>query len=633
MATTPVEFFCPSGLTLTIELYPYGSDTIGNTGGDSATEATNRKGLYSANVTEALAGWYTAIVKAGTTVVALYSVFLVDDTSIHRCHDSAEVLYTNSLTADAVKADAATEIGVATLTIDPSAYVMGTTGYQIYNGAAFASAAATDTAAIKTKTDYLPSATAGAAGGVFIAGSNAATTAATWTVSGATTHTGAVTATNASNDIRGIALSAAQHQIILKEIYKCSGTVWCVTPTGNDTTGDGLTLATAYATCKKAASVAAAADIIIAFSGTIAEGVNSINLPDGVSLFGAGVGATRITSEAVLGAQGPIVKPGTRSLIQDVTIEATLTDGTYQGCVGAYVAAQSAFTNALVQRVHLIGDSDGVYINKSGTACSMVMRDSRVDTKYDAIRLMGNAANAVDLVDVHCTAAGPTATGVGFARAVAVRAGTLRMFGGSARASDSGVHTVGLETDNSTGFIKAYGVVIQMASAATEDVQYDVYTNGGSILVANCHYNTSSGSVTITPTHGADVLAISGDSTAADNAESFFDGTGYAGTGNVIPTVTTVGTVSGAVGSVTGAVGSVTAGVTLADGSITSAKVNLPVDGKTLQEALQIIAAVLAGEIIDAGTGTETFKGLDGSTDRVVVTVDAQGNRSVVVYP
>lgn len=38
----------------------------------------------------------------------------------------------------------------------------------------------------------------------------------------------------------------------------------------------------------------------------------------------------------------------------------------------------------------------------------------------------------------------------------------------------------------------------------------------------------------------ADVLAISGDTTAADNAEAFFDGTGYAGTGNVIPTVTTL---------------------------------------------------------------------------------------------
>jgi len=40
----------------------------------------------------------------------------------------------------------------------------------------------------------------------------------------------------------------------------------------------------------------------------------------------------------------------------------------------------------------------------------------------------------------------------------------------------------------------------------------------------------------------ANVTEISGDATAADNSESFFDGTGYAGTGNVIPTVTAFGT-------------------------------------------------------------------------------------------
>ncbi len=38
---------------------------------------------------------------------------------------------------------------------------------------------------------------------------------------------------------------------------------------------------------------------------------------------------------------------------------------------------------------------------------------------------------------------------------------------------------------------------------------------------------------------GVNVVQISTDATAADNAEAFFDGTGYAGTNNVIPTVTT----------------------------------------------------------------------------------------------
>jgi hypothetical protein len=96
------------------------------------------------------------------------------------------------------------------------------TGAVIPTVSAVTGLTASDVGAIKTKTDFLPSATAGAAGGVFIAGSNAATTVATFTstgavvfgstftvttnllVSGTTTLTGAVTASNASNNIVGI---------------------------------------------------------------------------------------------------------------------------------------------------------------------------------------------------------------------------------------------------------------------------------------------------------------------------------------------------------------------------------------------------------------------------------------------
>lgn len=48
-------------------------------------------------------------------------------------------------------------------------------------------------------------------------------------------------------------------------------------------------------------------------------------------------------------------------------------------------------------------------------------------------------------------------------------------------------------------------------------------------------------------TPDVNIIQISGDSTAADNCESFFDGTGYAGTGNTIPTVTTVTNVTNTV--------------------------------------------------------------------------------------
>jgi len=57
------------------------------------------------------------------------------------------------------------------------------------------------------------------------------------------------------------------------------------------------------------------------------------------------------------------------------------------------------------------------------------------------------------------------------------------------------------------------------------------------------------------------------------------------------------------------------------------------IDGKTIVESHQIIAAMAGGVVSGAGTGTETFLGLDGLTDRVVVTVDEDGNRTEVTYP
>lgn len=52
--------------------------------------------------------------------------------------------------------------------------------------------------------------------------------------------------------------------------------------------------------------------------------------------------------------------------------------------------------------------------------------------------------------------------------------------------------------------------------------------------------------------------------------------------------------------------------------------------GLTAAEVMRIIAAAMAGKVSGAGTGTETFKGLDGTTNRIVSTVDNDGNRTAV---
>lgn len=65
---------------------------------------------------------------------------------------------------------------------------------------------------------------------------------------------------------------------------------------------------------------------------------------------------------------------------------------------------------------------------------------------------------------------------------------------------------------------------------------------------------------------------------------------------------------------------------------IAAAVAAIDIDGKTLQAALRIVAAIVGGVASGAGTSTEVFKGLDGSTTRATVTADTSGNRTAVTY-
>lgn len=57
----------------------------------------------------------------------------------------------------------------------------------------------------------------------------------------------------------------------------------------------------------------------------------------------------------------------------------------------------------------------------------------------------------------------------------------------------------------------------------------------------------------------------------------------------------------------------------------------IDIDTKTLREALRYIAAATAGKSSGDPGGPVTFKGLDGTTDRVESTMDSDGNRTAVV--
>jgi len=62
-----------------------------------------------------------------------------------------------------------------------------------------------------------------------------------------------------------------------------------------------------------------------------------------------------------------------------------------------------------------------------------------------------------------------------------------------------------------------------------------------------------------------------------------------------------------------------------------TAVLNFTTDGAfTLKECIRLLNAVAAGKVSGAGTGTEVFRDLADTKDRIVATVDANGNRTAI---
>lgn len=111
MANTIVELLSPAGLTLTLELFPEGSDTIANGAGDTLTEATNRDGLYTATVTEALAGYYYAkIIDGSSNLISAGWVKLADDTNTYTVGERVVAIEGTNRQFDDLNDVAATDI-------------------------------------------------------------------------------------------------------------------------------------------------------------------------------------------------------------------------------------------------------------------------------------------------------------------------------------------------------------------------------------------------------------------------------------------------------------------------------------------------------------------------------------------
>jgi hypothetical protein len=80
-----VEFFAAPGQTVTAQLYSAGDDTLVSS--QSATEATNRKGVYTATYTGVAAGTYRVLALVGSTPIATWWVDLLTGSATYIAYE------------------------------------------------------------------------------------------------------------------------------------------------------------------------------------------------------------------------------------------------------------------------------------------------------------------------------------------------------------------------------------------------------------------------------------------------------------------------------------------------------------------------------------------------------------------
>ncbi len=389
-----------------------------------------------------------------------------------------------------------------------------------------------------------------------------------------------------SVSILGIEGTGMNAQTLARETYGTSGTVWHVAVDGNDA-HDGLSWAAAKLSPKTVIEAASAGDLVPLGAGTFALENAGIHVPADVSLCGAGSQRTILTSASTYDTS-PILCPGDRSRISNILIRGVGAAGTTQYPISDSLGACA---DVVLEDVEIDCDSDGLMFASINS--SVLMRNSTIRTKYDAIFCQHAR---LDVFDSTLLVNGPSTTSSGdIAHGVNLLAasGRVRLFNSRIDVHDANATTQGVHA--SFGTLELHGCSIY-ASSATGDVRAIVQEGAATILAVGCEYDRSKTSGVVT-----DIARVVTDT--AGNARAVVDGLGALSPEERQAIADAL--------------------LDRADGVET---------GATPRQAMRIMAAILAGQVTGAGSGTERFCGLDGVTPRVEVVADASGNRSSVSY-
>ncbi len=226
---------------------------------------------------------------------------------------------------------------------------------------------ASDVGAIKTKTDFLPSATAGAAGGVFIAGANAATSVTT-----------ALTANIIGNVTGNLSGS----------VGSVTGAVGSVTGAVGSVAAGGIAAASFAAGAINAAAIATDAidaDALAADAVTeIQSGLSTLNAA-GVR---SAVGLASANLDTQLGAIAGFVDTEVASILAAVDTE-----------VAAIKAKTDQFVFTIANQVDANALSGGSGLDAAGVRAAVGLASANLDTQLDALPTNAELATALGTAD------------------------------------------------------------------------------------------------------------------------------------------------------------------------------------------------------------------------------------------
>lgn len=278
---------------------------------------------------------------------------------------------------------------------------------------------------------------------------------------------GAITAAAiASNALTSAKVDATVFQAIAKT-NKPYANIWYISPTGTDGASNGTSptnpLLTPQYKCIGGTSPATAGDLIVLMAGTFSVST-PIDLPHGVSLCGAGIGATFINSSVTSSVGGGTIVPGNNSEIWNFS-GATPSGGTGGTLIGSLDfdssgPHQKGFTGAYAHDLHLFGNNDVVHFAQThgNQVCELRLENFVLIGGFD------------------CITASPTCT-------VRAKNGTIIANG----SYGTGVTVRGIICNG--GLIEVDNVRIDATGGSS--VNYAIASIGGNVIAKDCQLTSS----------------------------------------------------------------------------------------------------------------------------------------------